>query len=329
MMKTFLCVLMLAGGCSALNPQIVDTSVTKPSNVAVYLTVDTRDGKPVPGLTAEEFHIYEDGKLVSPFESKQTILNPEVAAKHYTLLLVDMSGSITKSGQLPAVQDAVNRFTARVAQFNETAVYGFDGRPEIVQIRGFSTSGGQVGLGGFTTRDPSTNLNGAVVEAIKVLEKHLASSPTPLRFGTLVVFTDGTDHAHRVEHGKLMEALYDVNFDVFVIGVGAEIDESELKAIGKNGVALSRDPGAVGASFDKIAERLEGMSKRFYLVSYCSPARAGEHELTVEPFTKDGKNGKVDYRFKADGFQPNCDPNRRPPFDIRHPRKGKGTTTRN
>jgi len=45
MMKTILCMLTLAGGCSALTPQIVDTSVTKPSNVAVYLTVDTRDGK--------------------------------------------------------------------------------------------------------------------------------------------------------------------------------------------------------------------------------------------------------------------------------------------
>jgi hypothetical protein len=328
MSRALLCTLML-GGCAGLNPQLIDASVTKPSNVAVYISVDTREGKPVPGLTAEQFRIYEDGKLVSPFESKQTILNPEVAAKHYTLLLVDMSGSVTKSGQLPALQEAVNRFTARVAQFNETAVYGFDGRPEIVPIRGFSTSGSQVGLGGFSTRDPSTNLNGAVVKGVEVLEKHLAASPTPLRFGTLVVFTDGTDHAHRVERDALMKAIYDVNFDIFVIGVGAEIDESELKAIGKNGVALSHDPAAVGKEFDKIAERLEGMSKRFYLISYCSPARAGEHELSIEPFTTDGKKGSVEYRFKADGFTPNCDPNRRPPFDVRHPHKGKGTTTRN
>jgi len=317
-------------GCAGLNPQLVDASVQKPSNVAVYFTVDKRDGTPVPGMTAEQFHIYEDGKLVSPFESKQTILNPEVAAKHYTLLLVDMSGSVTRSGNLTALQDAVNRFTTRVAQYQETAVYGFDGRAEIVPIRGFGPGGGQVGLGGFSTRDPSTNLNGAVVKGIDVLEKQLERSPTPLRFGTLVVFTDGTDHAHRVSREDMMKQIYDVNFDIFVVGVGAEIDEAELKAIGKDGAALSKDPAKVGEEFDQIAAKIEGWSKRFYLLSYCSPARAGEHELTVEPFLPDGKKGSLTYRFKADGFQPNCDPNRKPNFDIRHPRKGstKGTTTR-
>src|SRR5512146_282623 len=78
-------------GCAGLKPRMVDASVQKPSNVAVYFTVDTREGEPVPGLTADKFNIYEDEKLVSPFESKQTILNPEVAAMHYLLLLVDMS----------------------------------------------------------------------------------------------------------------------------------------------------------------------------------------------------------------------------------------------
>ncbi len=312
---------LVLGGCAGLKPMLVDASVQKPSNVAVYFTVDTRGGDPVPGLTAEQFHIYEDDKLVSPFESKQTILNPEVAATHYTLLLVDMSGSVTKSGALPALEEAATRFTSRVGQFQKTAIYGFDGRAEIVPIRSFSSEGGGSGaLSSFNTKDPSTNLNGAVVKAIDVLDKALEHASQPLRFGTLVVFTDGTDHAHRVTHDDMMSALDNVNFDVFVIGVGAEIDEGELKAIGRNGAALSRDPGAVGASFDRIAARIEGYSKRFYLLSYCSPARAGEHELKVEPFTADGKKGDVTYRFNATGFGPNCDPNRKPNFDIRHPR---------
>src|SRR5579864_4752459 len=108
--------LALSSGCAALNPQLVEASVQKPSNVAVYFTVDTDSGDPVPGLTAEQFHIYEDDKIVSPFESKQTILNPEVAAMHYTLLLVDLSGSVTQSGQLPQLEEAVDKFTERVGK---------------------------------------------------------------------------------------------------------------------------------------------------------------------------------------------------------------------
>jgi hypothetical protein len=318
-------------GCAGLKPQLVQASVQKPSNVAVYFTVDRSNGEPVPGLTAEQFHIYEDDKLVSPFESKQTILNPEVAAMHYTLLLMDMSGSVTQSGSVPILEEAASKFTERVGKFQQTAIYAFDGRPEIIPIHGFAGGHAGVGsLGGFHSKDPSTNLNGAVVEAIKVLEKQLEKSPVPLRFGTLVIFTDGTDHAHRVSHDDLMKALDDVNFDVFVIGVGAEIDEHELKAIGKNGAALNKDPNAanVGKAFDDIAARIEGYSKRFYLLTYCSPARAGEHELKIEPFTPDKAHGDFTYRFNADGFGPNCDPNRKPNFDVRHPRIGKGTDSK-
>ena len=50
--------------------------------------------------------------------------------------------------------------------------------------------------------------------------------------------------------------------------------------------------------------------------------------LHLQPVAADGKKGDLTYHFKADGFGPNCDPNRKPNFDIRHPRSGKGTTTK-
>ena len=99
--------LAFLAGCAELRPRLVDASVQKPSNVAVYFTVDTRGGDPVPGLTADQFRILEDDKLVSKFESKQTILNPEVAAMHYLLLLVDLSASVTQSGSAEALEAAV------------------------------------------------------------------------------------------------------------------------------------------------------------------------------------------------------------------------------
>lgn len=314
---------LLTVSCAGLRPRLVDASVQKPSNVAVYFAVDTRDGEPVPGLTAEQFHIYEDEKLVSKFESKQTILNPEVAAVHYLLLLVDLSASVTESGAGAALEDAVGRFTARVGQYQQTAIYGFDGRPELIPIRGFAPGkAGATGLGSIKPRDPSTNLNGAVTEAVKVLEKQLDRSPVPLRLATLVVFTDGTDQAHRVSASDLHATLARAKLDVFVIGVGAEIDEQELRELGRSGTALNRDPSSLGATFDQVAERVEGYSKRFYLLSYCSPARAGVHELRIEPFTPDGKAGSLRYQFNAEGFGPDCDPNRKPAFDVRQPRRG-------
>src|SRR5271165_2847527 len=92
---------LLAVGCGGLRLTPIKMTQQRPSNVAVYFKVRTSDGAPVGGLTADRFHIYEDGQLVSQYESKQTVLNPSVAAVHYTFLLVDMSGSVTESGNGP------------------------------------------------------------------------------------------------------------------------------------------------------------------------------------------------------------------------------------
>ncbi|HUB10134.1 MAG TPA: VWA domain-containing protein [Myxococcales bacterium] len=313
--RTSALLLLTFAGCTGLRVNLVQASVQKPSQVAVFFSLQTPEGAPVPGLTAQQFHIYEDDRLVSPFESKQTILNPDVAVMQYTLLLVDMSGSVTESGGLNSLQWPVEEFTRKVSQHQQTAVYAFDGRPDIVRLSGFS-SAPHVSLASFRPKDPSTNLNGAVIEAIKVLDAELARSPAQLALGTLVVFTDGTDHAARVTHDALMDALDKTDVSVLVIGVGSEIDENELSAIGRDGTSLSKDPGATERAFGDIATRIDGYAKSFYLLSYCSPARAGEHELTIEPVTADGKSGSLTYRFSAAGFGPDCDPTRKPSFDV-------------
>jgi hypothetical protein len=318
---------LLACACSrgpGLKLTLIDHSVQKPSNVAVYFTVDTADGDPVAGLEADSFRIYEDDRLVSIHESKQTILNPEVAAEHFTLLLVDMSGSVTESGDLHRVVHAAGAFSERVGSIQKTAVYAFDGRRDIVRITGFSGSGGTVESGveklsSFRTKDPSTNLNGAVIEAIQVLDKQLARARAPLRFGTLVVFTDGTDRAARVTRDELHEALDQTGYDIFVIGVGSEIDEGELGAIGRSGTVMTKNREEVAQAFEEAASRIEAAAKRYYLLGYCSPARAGTHSVRIEAVV-DGERGSLTYEFDAKGFRPNCDPTKKPRFDVRRPK---------
>ena len=61
-------------GCG-LSLKMVDASVRKPSNVAIYFRVTDHDGKGVPDLPATQFNIFEDGKPVPPEMSKQTILS--------------------------------------------------------------------------------------------------------------------------------------------------------------------------------------------------------------------------------------------------------------
>lgn len=316
--------LLAACGGSGLVLTPIDASVQKPSNIALYFTVETSDGEPVPGLEATSFSVYEDGQLVSIHESQQTILNPEVAAEHHTLLLVDMSGSVVESGDVFRIVDAARAFTERVGRYQKVAVYAFDGRPQLVPITAFTASEGRVAssldrLERFEPKDPSTNLNGAALQALRALDRQMRNARAPLRFGTLVIFTDGTDRAARVSREELYQALDQTEYDVFVIGVGSEVDEDELMAIGRSGVVLSKDREDVAAGFSQMAARIEAMSKRYYLLGYCSPARAGRHVVRIEAHAN-GESGSLEYEFDARGFRANCDPTKKPRFDVRNPR---------
>jgi hypothetical protein len=300
---------------------LIQASVQRPSNIAVYFTVERWNGEPVAGLAAESFRIHEDGQPVSALESKQTILNPEVAAAHYLLLLIDMSGSVSDSEDVGVVIDSARQFGARVQKYQKVGVYAFDGSPKVHRITGFTGGphGGLEALSGFRPRDPSTNLNGAILEAMGLLRAQMRSSSAPLTFGTLVVFTDGTDRAHRVPRTRLHEELAIAEMDVIVIGVGDEIDEGELQAIGKDGAILTRDRAQITSAFEQAAARVEAFSRRYYLLGYCSPARAGAHELSIET-TVGRETGRLTYDFDATGFGPNCDPTRKPSFNIKRPR---------
>jgi len=123
-----------------------------------------------------------------------------------------------------------------------------------------------------------------------------------------------------VKWDDVQKALNDTPYDVFAIGLGAEMQDAELARIGKDGTAKAADKAQVVKAFDDIATRIEGMTKAYYLLSYCSPARAGKHELTVEAHAKlqtgDESSGHLKSEFDAAGFGIGCDPNQRPNFDI-------------
>jgi hypothetical protein len=318
--------LALSSGCASLRVVTIKTAEQKPSNVAVYFKVQTNAQEPVGGLTAESFRIYEDRQLVSVYESRQTILNPEVAAAHYTLLLVDMSGSVTESGAVDSLEQAASTFTERVEKQEKVGVYAFDGSPDLYPIAAFtdqsaSAKAGIARLGGFKPKDPSTNLNGAVVKALEQLESALGRAAQPLKLGTLVVFTDGTDRANRVATSEMERAVRETPFDVFAIGLGAEIKPSQLSAIGKSGTAMAVDKSAIIKAFDDVGAKVEARTRSYYLLSYCSPSRAGKHQVRIEAVLKDAhgnaqQTGSVDSDFDATGFGPGCDPTTPPSFDV-------------
>ena len=306
----------------------INSEQKPPNNVWVFFTVE-RGEEPVGGLEAKDFKIYEDDGIVSSFESKQTIQNPEVAAVMYTLLLLDVSGSITESGQIGHVVEAAQLFSDRVGKTQKVGVYAFEGSEKIHAVVPFteaegSVKGGIEGLRSYKPKDPSTNLHGAVVQGLELLKKSLDKEDKPLKFGTLVVFSDGADRASLVTRDEMNQEIRKddyAHYDMFAIGIGdpKELEGAQLRDIGRNGTEEGNDPAKVKDAFEHIAAKIEAHSKRFYLLSYCTPARKGQHVVRIEVDSEKAKGkGSLEYTFVADHFgpPPDCDPARKPTFKL-------------
>ena len=81
-----------------------------------------------------------------------------MAAIHYTLLLVDMSGSVVDSGDMPALVQAAGSFGERVGPYQKVAVYTFDGSPHLTPVVAF---GGNVrgGVNALSTDAPARSVD--------------------------------------------------------------------------------------------------------------------------------------------------------------------------
>ena len=164
--------------------------------------------------TAAEFTILEDGDPVSAFESELTMVPITASFQLTTALVLDMSGSMVESGRLPQLLDAVNTFINSTELDQEIGIYLFDGRAELDPLQPFTTDKDVLldsvdSLYDYESVDSSTNLNGAIVRGLALLDaQQLQAEGQRKTFGgTLAVFTDGTDQAGRVSDASAVAAV--------------------------------------------------------------------------------------------------------------------------
>jgi hypothetical protein len=317
-----------AFGCSLLRGVEVDsvaTSVQKPSNVALYVSV--LDGKnPVSSLMVENFKVFENEQLVPTDQSQLTLLDRDLAAVHHTLVLVDMSQSKDDESKR-LIARAVAGFVARTRADQAVTVYAFDGSPDLALIGEFPRAVATpealeelAPLRSYAVRDPSRNLYGALGQGLKELDTRLMQGQKPVRIGTLVVFTRGPDVAGRSNEEQVRDLLDQTPHHVVSVGVGETEGDYYLDDIGRAGVIRAQAANTVGVALEEAATKVSSLYDMYYLVSYCSPARAGARRLRLEvAFSTpegDEKTGDVEQDFDANGFGPGCDPTTPPRFVV-------------
>ncbi|MFS4415076.1 vWA domain-containing protein [Maribacter sp. 2307ULW6-5] len=306
---------------------IQEQFTTLPGKVSIFFKVSDTDGNPVPGLTADEFTIYEQGRnddcfnTISTSESFARISPNSQIFSNKTLLVLDLSNSVLE-GSLEELKVAstsfVNNVMPTVEQTStQMAIYWFDGEDKLHQLNALTSSKQELiqAIDGITqsiSTDPSTDLYGAVIKTTDIASELVRESTSGGNIGaaSVVIFTDGTDQAGRNSEAAALKKVEEANANIsfFTIGLGSEIDTDVLEDIGKTASVFAQNKEELEQTFRDISDKVSERANSFYLFEYCSPKRdgSGENNLAIE-VRAGSRQGAVQTKFNANGFTGGCE----------------------
>ncbi|MGI9553006.1 MAG: vWA domain-containing protein [Aurantibacter sp.] len=314
-------------GESDLVLSIQEEFTTLPGKVSILFKVSDNDGTPVPGLSADKFTIYEQGRnddcfnTISASESKARISPNSQIFSTNTLLVLDLSNSVLSSSleelKTASVSFVNNVMPATINESVKMAIYWFDGEDELHLLNDLTASKDELvtAINGITddiSNDPSTDLYGAVIKSTDIASQLLATSTQGGKIGaaSVVIFTDGTDQASRYTEAAALKKVNeaDPNISFFSIGLGGEIDTQVLTDIGKTFSVFAGNKEELETTFNEISLRVSQRANSFYLFEYCTPKRDGSGENNLAIRVIDGnKQGAVQTKFNATGFTAGCE----------------------
>lgn len=321
---------LVVSGCNSndnsgqeIDVEFLESQTEPPSKIKLFFRVDLGEEHRFTTLAPSDFEIYEDDSQISTLESQAQIQRDPGDFLYSSVLLLDLSGSILNNSDLPNLKEAATSFIDQTMPAEgealygtrEMAVYWFDGEQSIHPLVQFthekdSIISGINSIDKDISEDPSTNLNGAVIQGLSVMNSRIEevrSDSDISMAGSMVLFTDGTDQAAYVNTAEAVDSVRNANREhsVFSIGLGGEIDQEVLESLGKDGFELAEDSLQLNDSFLAVAEQLEAESNSFYVLEYCSPKRTGQHSLELRAVYED-MFGSFKTEFSAEGFSGGC-----------------------
>ena len=322
--------LFALSGCGLMgtvNVEPVAVSTQKPGNVTMYVSV-SEHGSAVLGLDKQAFKVYEDGKKLDNEQIKLTLLPTATAAARHVAVLVDMSKSLNADDR-KAMAEALRPFIVKLREREAVTLYAFDGTKNAHLIADYPRDAraepdekdtSMDRLLAFSRRDSSSSLYTAVMDSAQKLSASLAAEGRPIQNGTVIVVALNPDLAGRVDESKVRDFVADSPHHFFLLTVGQWATATSVSFLGKNGETRAGSVNTLGSPLYDVAKAVDDDYFRDYLVSYCSPARAGTREVRLEVTTHDAQGnaskGSYETQFDATGFGPGCSPQITPHFVI-------------
>jgi hypothetical protein len=139
-------------------------------------------------------------------------------------------------------------------------------------------------LQSYLPQTTTTNLNGAIVDAVKKINNLLSSSV--IAEAAVIIFTDGTDTASSVRTSDAARDVQQSKAHVYTIREGNITDEAFLNTIGKSGSYAAPSYSELDPEFASLATKLSLIANSTYLFKYCSPKVSSLADISFELFYK-------------------------------------------
>ena len=313
---------MLFGGVKV--ESVAETSLA-PSQVALYLSI-THSRHGVVDLQASHFRLTEGESLLDSDAVDLQLLDKSIASHHEALVLVDMSGKLSDSERETLVS-AVTSTISAIRRDQAVLLYAFDGREAPQRLASFRKSDEPLeddikALDKFRSEDPSRSLNSAVDKSVGLLSDRLKRNAARIRVGTLLVVTRGPDLAGRVQASDMSKHLAESKHHLVVVALGEELN---LEGLNTFNLHSAKSMAGAQAALSNAADSVHRRFGQYYLLSYCSPTRAGTRPLSIKvtvpassaPELQSGESTSGSYRteFDASGFRSGCSAEKRPLFN--------------
>jgi len=187
--------------------------------VSFEIAVTDKTGKPVRGLDARDFKVFEDG-VERPIEFFEPIKKSDDGRPLSIVFALDVSGSVT-SGELTELRGVLQNFVRRLANYNSyfavmtfgmevKTLQSFTNRPEKLEKTFDKLMREQDGL--------STHAYDAVDDAVRLLKKKSPASVNrkpPKR--AIVLITDGFPVGDTISPRTVIERANDAETTVYSI----------------------------------------------------------------------------------------------------------------
>jgi len=256
--------------------------------VEVYATVFDQRGKPVTGLTRENFVVAENGE-------PQTILSFESAGSALSCaILLDMTGSMSRA--IPTVKNAAMRLLDRLGENDQAAIYGFSTSLRLLQ--GFTSdrrSAKRAVLG------IQTGGGTALFDALAQVARDLSGRKGKK---AIIAFTDGDDNSSFLNATAALGRLRKAGIPLYTVAEGEALRSNRLT---RELVGISRMTGGLHYSARKskeIEEIFQDISRdlnQTYMLAYSAPQSQDSRWRSIQLVVK----GLKGYKIRAkEGYEP-------------------------